>query len=90
MRGNRNPHLPSQPPPRQRRQEAEKEQRIAKEKEEGGPDPRIVEMDVLKTQVAPRGMYARRDDLPGVSKTIGMRQRAHFNVFPPLNMRRPR
>ncbi|CBJ29778.1 conserved unknown protein [Ectocarpus siliculosus] len=40
---------------KQREKEAEREQRIAKEKEEGGPDPRIVEMDVLKTQVAPRG-----------------------------------
>ncbi|CAM9447874.1 unnamed protein product [Ectocarpus fasciculatus] len=40
---------------KQREKEVEREQRIAKEKEEGGPDPRIVEMDVLKTQVAPRG-----------------------------------
>lgn len=36
-------------------QESEREQRIEKEKAEGGPDPRIVEMEALGAQVAPRG-----------------------------------
>eukprot|EP00752_Nemacystus_decipiens_P006777 g6086.t1 len=40
---------------KQREKELEREERIAKEKAEGGPDPRIIEMEVLQTQVAPRG-----------------------------------
>lgn len=33
----------------------EREERIEKEKAEGGPDPRLVEMNVLGAQVAPLG-----------------------------------
>lgn len=36
-------------------QELERERRIEREKAEGGPDPRIVEMEALGAQVAPRG-----------------------------------
>lgn len=36
-------------------QELERERRIEKEKAEGGPDPRVIEMDALGAQVAPRG-----------------------------------
>lgn len=40
-----------------RTQELEREKRIEKEKAEGGPDPRIVEMEALGAQVAPRGIF---------------------------------
>lgn len=36
-------------------QELEREERIEKEKREGGPDPRILEMEALGAQVTPRG-----------------------------------
>lgn len=36
-------------------QEREREMRIEREKAEGGPDPRVVEMEALGAQIAPRG-----------------------------------
>lgn len=36
-------------------QELEREIRIEKEKAEGGPDPRVAEMEALSAQISPKG-----------------------------------
>ncbi|CAN0014895.1 unnamed protein product [Ascophyllum nodosum] len=41
---------------REKARDLERERRIEREKAEGGPDPRIVEMEALGAQVAPRGL----------------------------------
>lgn len=68
------------------RQELEREERIAKEKAEGGPDPRVVEMGVLQTQVAPRG-GERRCCIPlGLGKTDHKLPRSVLDVHGVLSL----
>ena len=49
------------PPPRSPAQELERAKRIEKEKEEGGPDPRVIEMENLRAQIAPGGKMTGYD-----------------------------
>ncbi|CAM9634046.1 unnamed protein product [Choristocarpus tenellus] len=44
---------------KQRQKEEEREQRITLEKEQGGPDPRVLEMEALAVKVTPIGLQVR-------------------------------
>lgn len=60
-------------------QELEREERIEKEKREGGPDPRILEMEILGAQVAPRGT---------ISHTMGLLRYVSLIIHNSLSCRR--